>query len=178
MQITKITENFYQVIDVFSNTTLQQIHDDYSKNSKFTKQRGQSKCYRLELAQLDPQTQQLIAHELSEARQFAETVLGIKLYENGILIWEDFDGYLNSPHKDSSINLTVNIQVYILPGDKSMGTAIIENGTTTSVPYEYNCGYLLIGPTKIEHGMTSPVIDRRMSVYQSYRSTEQATNDW
>ena len=177
MQIIKITEDFYQLVDVFTDTTLQKIHNNFQDKSKFSKL-WQGDYYRLENGNFDQETQQLIKEQLGEAKSLAETIVGNKLYENSTQLWEDFDGYVNAPHKDASVNLTANIQVYVLPGDESMGTAIIENGVATTVPYKYNCGYMLISPTKIEHGMTSPVIDRRMSVYQSYRSTIQGVSEW
>jgi len=176
MQIVKITEDFYQLIDVFSNDTLQLIHTKFQDKSKFLKL-WQSDHYRLEGA-LGNIAGAIVKKELLQAKTLAETIVSNTLYENETQMWEDFEGYVNAPHKDASKNLTANIQVYVLPGDESMGTAIIENGIATSVPYKYNCGYMLIHPTEIEHGMTAPVKDRRMSVYQSYRNTINGVSEW
>jgi hypothetical protein len=177
MQIIKITDNFYRLVDVFSDITLQKIHNCFQDKSSFSKL-WQGEYYRLEAGQFDQTVSDTIKTELSPAQEFAENMLGEKLYSNNTQLWEDFDGYLNATHKDSSRNLTANIQVYVLPGDESMGTAIIENGIATSVPYKYNCGYMLIHPTEIEHGMTAPVKDRRMSIYQSYRNTVHSVSEW
>lgn len=176
MNIIKLTDDFYQLTDVFDDKLLQQIHNCFQDKSKFSKL-WQGDFYRLECGNFDTSTRNEVVKQLGPAKQFAENILG-KLYGNGPQLWEDSNGYINSPHRDASINLTANIQVYVLSGDESMGTAIIENGVVTSVPYKYNGGYMLFRPTQIEHGMTSPVIEKRMSVYQSYRSTTQSVNDW
>ncbi len=41
-----------------------------------------------------------------------------------------------------------------------------------------NGGYLMFNPTQHEHGMRSPVTNRRMSIYQSYRITEEPSPIW
>tara|TARA_B110000977_G_scaffold195221_1_gene273270 strand:+ start:656 stop:1186 length:531 start_codon:yes stop_codon:yes gene_type:complete len=176
MNIIKLTDNFYHLVDVFDDTLLQKIHTCFQDKTRFSKL-FQGDYYRLESGDFDQAVRTAILEHLQPAQQFAESILG-KLYTNNTQLWEDFDGYVNAMHKDASVNLTANIQVYVLPGDESMGTSIIENEIVTSVPYKYNCGYLLLQPTKIEHGMTSAVVDRRMSVYQSYRSTLDVINEW
>ena len=176
MQITKLTNDFYQLTNVFDSELLQKIHTCFLNKSKFLKL-WQGDFYRLECGDFDETTRLEIIQQLLTAQQQAEIILG-NLYYNSTQLWEDSDGYLNTTHKDSSVNLVANIQVYVLPGDESMGTSIIENEITTSVPYKYNCGYMLLNPTNIEHGMLSAVIDRRMSVYQSYRSTQRTINEW
>ena len=47
-----------------------------------------------------------------------------------------------------------------------------------NVPYVKNSGYLMFNPTQHEHGMRSPVIKRRMSIYQSYRITQIPSPIW
>ena len=93
MQIIKITDNFYRLVDVFSDTTLQKIHNCFQDKSIFSKL-WQGEYHRLEAGQFDQTVINTIKTELSPAREFAENTLGEKLYPNNTQLWEDFDGYL------------------------------------------------------------------------------------
>ena len=176
MNIIKLTDDFYHLTEVFDDTMLQKIHACFQDKPRFSKL-FQGDYYRLECGDFDQAVRAAILEYLQPVQQFAESILG-KLYTNNSQLWEDFDGYVNAMHTDTSVNLTANIQVYVLPGVDSMGTSVIKNGDVTSVPYKYNCGYLLLRPTTTEHGMLSAVVDRRMSVYQSYRSTRNGVSEW
>jgi hypothetical protein len=59
-----------------------------------------------------------------------------------------------------------------------MGTHCFIEDTWYSVPYVSNHGYLMFNPTQNKHGMRSPVIDKRMSLYQSFRITETPSPIW
>ena len=169
----KITDNFYQLTDVFDQDTLAEINHYFTNTSKWIT-RPQGDFVRLEqgISILENKIHQQLLPFITEA----ESVLG-KLYQNIPQLWLDFPGYVNSMHVDASTNLSANIQVYLNDDDERMGTHCFD-GDWYSVPYRKNCGYLLLHPTQIEHGMRFPVQTERRSLYQSYRQTEQVSNVW
>lgn len=179
MQITKITDNFYQLEDVFSDTTLQILTRQFQYTDNFSKL-PQGDYDRLELG-LDHSNFKhldMIDSELRIAKFNIEQLFGVAVYANNLQLWQDPDGYCNELHVDRSQNLSANVQIYLSDADSSMGTSVIENGTVYTVPYKYNCGYLLTRPTQFQHGMLNAVSGIRRSLYQSYRTTPEAVNDW
>ena len=107
MNIIKLTDNFYHLVDVFDDTLLQKIHTCFQDKTRFSKL-FQGDYYRLESGDFDQAVRTAILEHLQPAQQFAESILG-KLYTNNTQLWEDFDGYVNAMHKDASVNLTANI---------------------------------------------------------------------
>ena len=180
MLITPITDNFYQLTDVFSPSTLDNILRifDADKDTWSTiPQTNGSKRLQFSLSINDaPGTD--IYKELTPAFSTAESTVG-RLYQNGPQLWYDSDAYINEIHDgDVSPNHCVNIQVYLANGNENMGTYCYDNDTWHGVPYRYNCGYMLIGPTRIPHGMKHPVAGERLSLYQGFRNTEIPSDIW
>jgi hypothetical protein len=121
---------------------------------------------------------QQINEELRKYVRIAEPRVGT-LYQNGPQLWYDDNGYINTIHDgDVSPNHCVNVQVYLGDGAENMGTCCYDKGAWHSVPYRANTGYMLIGPTRIPHGMQHPVTDYRMSLYQGFRNTEVPSDIW
>ena len=109
-----------------------------------------------------------------------------KIYQNVPQLWYDREGYINTIHNgDVSPNHHVNVQIYLCDGNENMSTycydKISEDSNTKAwhtVPYRFNCGYMLLHPTKIPHGMKHRVVDKRMSIYQGFRGTEEENTKW
>jgi hypothetical protein len=177
--LLKITDNFYQLVNVFSEQLLTEILDRFENKSKSGNLSHLENNIRLEchLHLTNDVLSTKIRKELQPVVETAEKITS-KLYQNSPQLWYDSDGYISSLHKDLSNNLTVNVQVYLENGDTSMGTYCFDDKRWYSVPYQCNCGYLMIGPTKLLHGMKYPVKNQRLSLYQSFRSTSIASSIW
>jgi len=182
MQLAPITENFFQLVDVFTPAMLTRLVDEFTNTDHWERLTATdpSGHTRLQLGiQLNTPLAHAINQALNYAVSFAENKLSRVLYQNSPQLWQDGPGYLNVPHCDFSPNLTVNIQVYLSNSvDTDIGTWCVENDSWYGVPYQCNTGYLLFNPTQIEHGMRYPVADQRSSLYQSYRATEIASEIW
>lgn len=181
MLITKITDNFYQLTDVFSAellTVLVGVFDQVDDTWNRIPDAG-TNVLRLQHSlniNYSPGTD--IYRELAPALSIAEVQTG-KLYQNGPQLWYDGTGYINTIHDgDVSPNHCVNVQVYLNDGDASMGTWCFDQDAWHQAVYRKNCGYMLIGPTRIPHGMKSPVVDSRLSLYQGFRNTEIPSDIW
>lgn len=180
--VVKITENFYQLTDVFTIKLFDQLVRVFEQQDK-----SQWSCIadqgtdvlRLQYSlSINEYLGQQINRELRPIVVMAEPAVG-QLYQNGPQLWYDNDGYINTIHDgDVSPNHCVNVQVYLSNGDERMGTACYDAGAWHRVPYRANCGYMLIGPTRIPHGMQYPVTDYRMSLYQGFRNTEIPSDIW
>jgi hypothetical protein len=171
--ITKITDNFYQLTDVFEQDVLDSLNNQYSDTDTWNVLK-QADTMRLET---DTILNALEIHSaLTQVVVLAETLSG-PLYQNSPQLWLDFPGYINAPHIDLSPNLSVNIQVYLNDDVESVGTYCFDD-EWYSVPFKKNCGYMLLNPTKILHGMKYPVQTQRRSLYQSYRLTKEASPIW
>ena len=177
----KITENFYQLTDVFSPDLYQRLvsifNQDRSAWLQIADDNTDVKRQQLSLSIND----YLGQHINKELRKYVRTVephVG-RLYQNGPQLWYDNEGYINTIHDgDVSPNHCVNVQVYLSDGDERMGTCCYDEGAWHSVPYRANSGYMLIGPTRIPHGMQNPVTDHRISLYQGFRNTEIPSDIW
>lgn len=180
MLITPITDNFYQLTDVFSDNTLHILLDicntDKSTWQAILQTNGSQRLqFGLSINDLPGKS---ICRELQPAYSLAEPRVG-QLYQNGPQLWYDSDNYINEIHDgDVSPNHCVNIQVYLADGDKNMGTYCYDNDQWHGVQYQRNCGYMLIGPTHIPHGMKHHVVDQRLSLYQGFRNTEIPSDIW
>ena len=179
--LVKITENFYQLTDVFTDKLLAQLIATFDKvDDTWSRISDEgTDVLRLQYSlSINEQLGKDIYQELKDTIAPAESQTG-KLYQNGPQLWYDAAGYINTIHDgDVSPNHCVNVQVYLSDGDESMGTCCFDNNAWHQVPYRKNCGYMLIGPTRIPHGMNSPVIDHRMSLYQGFRNTEIPSDIW
>jgi hypothetical protein len=182
MQLIPVTENFFQVIDVFNPAMLARLVDEFDATDHWEQLTATDPTGHTRL-QLGIQLNSPLAHAINESLRdivkFAEDKLSTVLYQNSPQLWQDSPGYLNVPHCDFSPNLTLNLQVYLSDSvDANIGTWCVENGAWHGVPYQCNTGYILFNPTQIEHGMRYPVTDQRRSLYQSYRATEIASDIW
>ena len=122
---------------------------------------------------------------LEEIQNFIEDKLKKPVYANWPQLWFDYPGYINRLHKDMSPNVHVNLQIYLVDSNnKQQGTYFVDDVTNEEksniygIDYAVNTGYLMFVPTRYSHGMQHPVIDHRMSLYQSYRITEHAISEW
>jgi hypothetical protein len=179
--LVKITENFYQLTDVFSTDLYQHLvntfNQDRSAWAQISDENTDVKRQQLSLTVNDYVGQQ-INEELRKYVRIAEPRVG-QLYQNGPQLWYDNNGYINTIHDgDVSPNHCVNVQVYLSDGAENMGTCCYDAEAWHSVPYRANTGYMLIGPTHIPHGMQHPVTGYRMSLYQGFRNTETPSDIW
>lgn len=180
MFITPITRNFYQLTDVFSTSTMTAILDIFNSDKESWETIPQTNgSQRLQFGlTINDSPGTNIRKELIPAFSTAEPMVG-KLYQNGPQLWYDSDAYINEIHDgDVSPNHCVNIQVYLANGNENMGTYCYDNDAWHGVPYRYNCGYMLIGPTRIPHGMKHSVTGERLSLYQGFRNTEIPSDIW
>jgi hypothetical protein len=179
MHIEQVSEHFYSITDVLSPHLLQTLLQRFDDRSNWEHHNDAEFNVRDECNVLmkDPLTAQ-IHNELSVAKELLEIQCG-KLYPNAPQLWYDNPGYISNLHKDHSPNLTVNMQVYLVDScTTEVGTHCNDNGQWYSVPYKSNSGYILMSPTEIVHGTKFPVVDKRLSLYQSFRSTEVPINNW
>jgi len=182
MELIPVTDNFFHVVNVFKPAMLSRLLDEFNIADQWEQLTATDPAGHTRL-QLGVQLNSPLAHAINEALtyviKFAENKLTKTLYQNSPQLWKDGPGYLNVPHRDISPNLTVNIQVYLSDSvDSNIGTWCVENELWHGVPYQCNTGYILFNPTQIEHGMRYPVTDQRLSLYQSYRATEVASEIW
>lgn len=174
--ITKVTENFYRITEVFPSELLQRLQsafcyvDDWQREPNI-------QGVRLATSTIEGQFTSELQDSLSDVKKFIESNIGKKTYWNGPVLWHDESGYLNACHKDQSQNISVNIQVYLNNGDDVQGTYFENNGKWYSIPYECNTGYIMFYPTKHEHGMKHESTTYRQSFYQSLRLTTEFL-DW
>jgi hypothetical protein len=177
----KLTDNFYQLTDVFSPELYQKLvytfNQDRSMWSQITDDNTDVKRQQLSLS-VNEYLGQQINKELRKYVRTVEPRVG-QLYQNGPQLWYDSEGYINTIHDgDVSPNHCVNVQVYLSDGAENMGTCCYDAGAWHTVPYRANCGYMLVGPTRIPHGMQHPVTDYRISLYQGFRNTEVPSDIW
>jgi len=170
MQLIKLHDDLYQIKEVFTQEQMTVIQEEFVHKMCWTK-----------LAQGETIREQGTAQVQIDWEEIQDKVtdyFGTTCYPNNTQLWYDWDGYVNRLHKDSSPNLSANVQVYLSDGPEEMGTYCYIDNTWHMVPYKFNCGYLMFNPTEHEHGMRSPVKDYRMSLYQSFRITEKASPIW
>lgn len=179
MHVIQVSENFYIVENVLSDELLHKLLQLFAFKEQWRALTDANFNIRNEynISMRDPLVS-IVNKELEPIRKIAEQRIGAQLYQNAPQVWFDHNGYLSSLHKDFSPNLTVNIQVYLTDGIEEIGTHCYDNDTWYSVPYRYNCGYMLLKPTEVTHGMKTPVTDQRLSLYQSFRSTVVPVDIW
>ena len=179
MLVTKITDNFYQLTDVFSEPTFTILLNMFANVSSWDRVPQTTKGRRLQSSIVEVRGLGDSVHtEIYPALEIAEKTVGT-LYQNGPQLWYDTEKYINAIHDgDVSPNHCVNVQVYLNDGDAGMGTWAFDNGEWHQAVYRKNCGYMLIGPTRIPHGMKSCVVNERMSLYSGYRNTKIPSDIW
>ena len=180
--VVKITENFYQLTDVFTVKLFDQLARVFEQEDKShwacITDAGTDVLRLQHSLSINEELGQLINRELRPIVSLAEPQVG-QLYQNGPQLWYDNDGYINTIHDgDVSPNHCVNVQVYLSNGDERMGTCCYDAGAWHTVPYRANAGYMLIGPTRIPHGMRYPVTGHRISLYQGFRNTAAPSDIW
>lgn len=191
MLITPITENFYQIENALSEqllTTLLSIFNT-DKTDWLPIPDGRSTTARM---QYRPESNLVdydqlcleVRNELTPVLDLAKTKMGT-LYPNNLQLWYDNDGYINTIHNgDVSPNHQVNVQIYLTDGNTNMGTYCYDEfldrpvNAWHTIPYQRNCGYMMLHPTRIPHGMKHRVVDQRISLYQSFRCTEVPSDIW
>lgn len=175
MHITQISEHFFKIDNVLSGSLLNTLQDQFKDRANWATLNDAEFKIREECnIPIHSLLAKQIHKELGPLLEHCKTTL----YPNAPQLWFDNTGYLSNIHKDHSINLTVNVQIYLTNGQDDIGTHCYDNDSWYSVPYKENCGYMLIGPTQILHGMKTPTVGQRLSLYQSYRSTLVPVNDW
>jgi hypothetical protein len=176
--ITKLTDNFYELTDVLSLSTVRALLLLVSQSTNHNILNGLTG--KRDEVNIDANTlfARTIAFELSQLTTQIELLLGKKLYANSPSIWSDHIGYQNGMHVDQSTNLSVNVQIYLNDSAGDIGTYCYDDHAWHTATFGINRGYCLIGPTKITHGMKSAVVDSRISLYQSYRDTLIASSEW
>ena len=172
MMISKVSTNFYRLDDVFSDELLTEIDSKFANVIDWQTREG-AFGIRRESCIESPK----LNEEITPIVNFIEQVIDKKVYSNGSVLWYDYLGYQNGMHTDLSPNLAVNLQVYLNDGSDNMGTSCFDE-EWHSVPFKKNCGYVLIGPTKIKHGMRYAAEEDRLSLYQSFRDTLKESNIW
>jgi hypothetical protein len=180
MQLIPVSENFIHLVDALEPRLLADLLAEFNSTDHWERLTT-TDLYnhtRLQLG-VDGQLSEDVDVALRPIIDMAEARLGVKLYQNTTQLWLDGPGYLNQPHCDFSPNLVVNIQVYLADSvTTDIGTCCFDQAEWRQVPYALNQGYILFNPTQIQHGMQRPVQDRRLSLYQSYRATEIASDIW
>jgi len=171
MQINKLNEYFFQITDVFDQSFLHQVKQNIDSISL-----GQTLYDGHGIARTQLPWPVFDVPQIEPIQTVVEQHIG-KVYPNGLMMWKDNPGYCNDLHKDYSVNLSANVQVYVGHGI-SEGTSCYINDTWYTVPYKYNTGYIMIAPTDHLHGMRQPSQETRYSLYQSFRKTPEEVNDW
>ena len=170
MQLVRLHDDFWRIEDALSERTIKKLQKSF-KHRDCWQRLGQGSANRDEGTFNQGLKLAVIENKISE-------YFGTTCFANATQLWYDYEGYINEVHKDLSPNLSANVQIYLCKGELNMGTHCYIDGMWRSVPYIKNGGYLMFNPTKHEHGMRSPVVDKRMSVYQSYRITEEPSPIW
>lgn len=173
--LIKITDNFYQIKDALSDELIAETLNRFKNKDNWKKLPN----YGYDRMECNISLSDTLSNKIyNETTSIISNITNIKLYQNSPQLWYDTSGYINKVHKDISENLQVNIQIYLNDDDDENCGTYCEDGGWHSVPFKFNTGYVLINPTKIEHGMKFPVKKERLSLYQSYRTTETAKGDW
>jgi hypothetical protein len=173
MQLTKLHNDFWKIADAFDTETFTSLIQEFKSKDRWNKipqgstirQEGNIKHTNIDAWQ-------------QELGNIISKYFSTECYPNTTQLWYDHEDYLNDLHCDLSPNLSANVQIYLCDGDINMGTHCNIDSTWCSVPYIANHGYLMFNPTQYEHGMKTPVIDKRMSLYQSFRTTQQESPIW
>ena len=189
MLITQVTERFYKVDDVFSDTLFQDLVSvfDRDRSRWIVQPDGMSAFPRLQFFPAESDETELlynrlcdnIREEIQPIVDLAEKATGSKLWQNNPQLWYDPEGYINTIHDgDVSPNHFVNLQVYLAEGNERMGTYCYDEDAWHTVPYRANSGYILLYPTRTPHGMKDYVVGHRLSLYQGLRATEIPSDIW
>ena len=173
MQLIRLHDDFYRIEDAFNESTLSSLVKE------FDSKHGWNELLQCETVRLEGNpTLTDISNWQQQLKQTISEYFNTPAWPNTTQLWYDYDGYINEMHCDLSPNLIANVQIYLCDGDISMGTHCCIDGMWRSVPYLTNNGYLMFNPTKYEHGMKTPVKEKRMSLYQSFRITEEPSPIW
>jgi hypothetical protein len=181
MLIKQVTDGFYQISDVLSDSLLRDLIKEFSYSYQWSRLDATDPDSRIRLQNslhIDSELSQKIKKELEPIVEFTQAMTGRTLYQNSPQLWEDGPGYINVIHYDTSPNLSVNIQIYLSNSVENIGTHCFKDDIWYSVPYKLNHGYIMIDPTTLLHGTKYPVIDQRRSLYQSYRTTPNQSDIW
>ena len=99
-----------------------------------------------------------------------EKMFNTKLKFNSLDIWHDYNNYDNPPHLDDS-RIKLHLQIY-LGDEENLGTSLYANENRSSIfhtfKYKCNSGYALLHNNHSWHGIESPIINNRKSLYVRY----------
>lgn len=84
-------------------------------------------------------------------------------------LWWDYEGYILPMHLDND-KVELSMQIYVGTLEHStLGTSFgdLDQNLILTLPYRFNSGYFLPNPTKVQHGLISPVPANfdRLSLY-------------
>jgi len=179
--ITEICKDFYQIDNVFELeflSDLVQKFDHYKRWDQLTGTDENGVIRYQHGLNLNDQVSRGILEGLIPVTGFIIEQTQSRIWQNTPQLWADTPGYLNALHKDFSPNLSINVQVYLSDGNSNQGTWTQIDDEWYGINYCKNSGYIMFNPTNMVHGMRYPVIDRRMSLYQSFRTTSTASDIW
>jgi hypothetical protein len=183
MKTTKITtgdETVYLVEDYFPLDLLEHLQNifdsyqaqspDWAAPSQFA-HRGGREVYVKPDSRLDLIRQYASSdHMLSQVAEH----MGNPVVFDDLQLWEDLPGYAIAPHLDITDAYDHAIQLYVTKEDADhLGTTFFNSDRKVlfQLPYRNNFGYVLPNPSKIWHGLTTPVPPgvHRHSVYLRYK---------
>ena len=100
-----------------------------------------------------------------------EKTFNTKLRFNSLDIWHDYNNYDNPPHLDDS-RIKLHLQIY-LGDEENLGTSLYANENRSSIfhtfNYKCNSGYALLHNDHSWHGLESPIVNDRKSIYVRYQ---------
>jgi hypothetical protein len=98
------------------------------------------------------------------------TMWNKKLEIHSVNFWEDQPGFV-LPHHIDPYFISAAIQIYINDNDESAGTELFNENKELlhKVPWVKNSGYVLNSIPTSWHGVTTPSMQKRRSVYAIYK---------
>ena len=103
-------------------------------------------------------------------RSILEKKFKIKLKFDSLDLWYDHYDYDNPPHLDDS-RIKLHLQIY-LGDEENLGTSLYANENRSSLfhtfNYKCNSGYALLHNDHSWHGLESPIVNDRKSLYVRY----------
>ena len=179
--ITEVCKDFYQIDNVFELDLLANLvtrFNGYKRWEQLTSTNENEVIRYQHGLNLNDQISREILEGLIPVTGFILEQTQSRIWQNTPQLWRDTPGYLNSLHKDFSPNLSINVQVYLSDGNSNQGTWTQIDDKWYGINYRKNSGYIMFNPTDMIHGMRYPVVDHRMSLYQSFRTTSTASDVW
>lgn len=173
MKIEQLSENGYQLLDVFDSTLytkLESFIDTFIPNNDNWPAGDSPKLPALKSTARREVFSLLKDKDLKPQILSSLSGLNISNKLNAILLWRDYLGYRNLLHCDPYPVQHVCIIYFGNSDTTNMGTVYYENGKEHIVPFKENSGIFLKNSCNIEHGMMGEVsIDCRKSLYVNWK---------